>query len=274
MTTSTTPKSKPSRSSTGTTKKAAPKAEALTLAIDIGGTGLKAALLNDNGDMVTERVRVDTPPKCPPALMIETLVKLVEPLGAYKQVSVGFPGVIRRGKVITAHNLGEENWKGFDLDLAMTKALNKPVRILNDADIQGLGAITGEGVEMVITLGTGLGSSLFEDGCLSVHLELAHHPFRKGCTYEEALGNIAYKKDKKKWNKNVQRAIDTLRHLTTFDRLYIGGGNSKNLKFELPKDVSIVSNDLGMRGGIWLWKARNASSAEVFRKADGYGYTG
>ena len=158
-----------------------------TLAIDIGGTGLKASVLDEEGTMLTERVRVDTPPQCPPELMVETLAQLVANLPEYHRVSVGFPGVIRHGVVLTAHNLGTRGWHGFALDKALAKRLGKPVRVLNDADVQGLGAITGMGVELVITLGTGMGSSLFEDGRLAPHLELAHHPFRKDETYEEQL---------------------------------------------------------------------------------------
>src|SRR4030095_10689315 len=228
-----------------------------TLAIDIGGTGLKAAVLDSEGEMLTERVRVATPHPCPPKLLVETLTQLVAKLPPADRVSVGFPGVVRRGKILTAHNLGEKLWCGFDLDLALTKALGKSVRVLNDADIQGLGAITGDGVEMVITLGTGLGSSLAEDGRLSTHLELAHHPFRKDETYEEQLGNAALEDaGKKRWNRRVEKAIETLRILTHFDHRYIGGGNAKAIKFELPDDVSLVSNELGMRGGIWLWRER------------------
>jgi polyphosphate glucokinase len=238
-----------------------------TLAIDIGGTGLKAAVLDSEGEMVTERVRVATPHPCPPKLLVTTLTQLVTQLPPADRVSVGFPGVVRRGKILTAHNLGEKLWRGFDLDLALTKALGKPVRVLNDADIQGLGAIKGEGVEMVITLGTGLGSSLAEDGRLSTHLELAHHPFRKGETYEEQLGNAALEKaGKKKWNRRVKEAIETLRALTHFDHFYIGGGNARLVKFNLPKDVSLVSNDLGMRGGIWLWRERGPGSTDIFRR--------
>jgi polyphosphate glucokinase len=238
-----------------------------TLAIDIGGTGLKAAVLDSEGEMLTERVRVATPRPCPPKLMVKTLAQLVAPLPPAERISVGFPGVVRRGKILTAHNLGEKLWRGFDLDLALTDALGKPVRVLNDADIQGLGAITGEGVEMVITLGTGLGSSLAEDGRLSTHLELAHHPFRKGETYEEQLGNAALEKvGKKKWNRRVKEAIKSLRVLTHFDHLYIGGGNAKAVKLDLPKDVSLVSNDLGMRGGIWLWRERSPGSTDIFRR--------
>ncbi len=258
-------------SSSGTKTPAAAKSKKaagpFTLAIDIGGTGLKAAVLDAEGEMVTERVRVETPHPCPPGLMVQTLTALVAPLPEYDRVSVGFPGLVRRGRILTAHNLGQDAWKGFDLDTALTKALRKPVRVLNDADIQGLGAITGTGVEMVITLGTGLGSSLAEDGRLSTHLELAHHPFRKGGTYEEQLGNAALKKaGKKKWSERVEKAIKSLRVLTNFDHLFIGGGNARLVKFKLPPDVTLVSNELGMRGGIWLWKERSPGSTDIFRK--------
>ena len=237
-----------------------------TLAIDIGGTGLKASVLDAKGKMITERVRVPTPRKCPPKLMVETLAKLVAPLPAYDRVSVGFPGVVRRGKIMTAHNLGQDAWRGFDLDLALTRKLGKPVRVLNDADIQGLGAITGQGVEIVITLGTGLGSSLAEDGRLSTHIELAHHPFRKGETYEEQLGNPALERvGKRRWNKRLEKAIETLRTLTNFDCLYIGGGNAGLIKFKLPRGVKLVSNDLGMSGGIFLWIDKSPGGGDIFR---------
>lgn len=244
-----------------------PGAGPRTLAIDIGGTGLKASVLDPKGRMITDRVRVATPKRCRPKQMVDTLARLVSPLPAYDRVSVGFPGVVRRGKIMTAHNLGQDAWRGFDLDLAIARKLGKPVRVLNDADIQGLGAITGKGVEMVITLGTGLGSSLAEDGRLSTHIELAHHPFRKNQTYEEQLGNAAIEKvGKRRWNRRFKRAIATLRLLTNFDRLYIGGGNAKAINVELPSDVKLVSNELGMRGGIWLWLERSPGSTDIFRQ--------
>ncbi len=265
----------PKNTKTAARKSARADSGAKTLAIDIGGTGLKACVLDDEGEMITERLRVETPANCPPAEMVEILAELVAPFGEYDRVSVGFPGVVRRGKVVTAHNLGEEAWKGFNLDLALTKKLHKPVRVLNDADIQGLGAIRAKGVELVITLGTGLGSSLFEDGRLCAHLELAHHPFHKGRTYEEELGKVALEKvGKRKWNRRVSKAIETLRNLTCFDHLYLGGGNTKAVKMELPPDVSLVSNELGMRGGIWLWRERGHGSTDIFRKADAHAVPG
>jgi polyphosphate glucokinase len=106
---------------------------------------------------------------------------------------------------------------------------------------------------LVITLGTGFGSVLFVDGH-RIHLELGHHPFHDGKTYEDELGHLALeKKGKRKWNKLLSEAIDELARTFGYDRLYIGGGNTKFIKFELPANVKVVSNEEGLRGGIKLW---------------------
>ncbi len=231
-----------------------------TLAIDIGGSRVKATILDNDGEMLAERVRVETPDPCPPEVLVPTIKKLISQLPDFGRVSVGFPGVVRHGRVMAAHNLGTELWRGFDLAHALSQILKKPVRVTNDADMQGLGAISGDGVEMVITLGTGFGSSFFEDGSIAPHLELAHHPFRNGQTYEEQLGVRALEEvGKKRWNRRLQRAIKTLRTLTNFDHLYIGGGNAELVAFQLAPDISIVPNTLGMIGGIWLWRERRGS---------------
>lgn len=227
------------------------------LAIDVGGSGLKAALLDRDGNMVTERLRIETPHLDKPEVLVEALAGLVEPLGTYDYVSVGFPGVVRKGAIITAPNLGTEELHGFDLAGALQERLGKPVRVINDADMQGYGAIEGKGVEMVITLGTGFGSALFMDGALAPHLEIAHLPFRKGKTYEQRTGDKARRKlGKKDWNREVRKAIAALRVLTHFDKLYIGGGNADKLKLKLDPDVQIVSNENGVRGGAKLWRER------------------
>lgn len=226
-----------------------------TLAIDIGGSGLKASVLDEAGAMVVDRVRVETPVGSPPQVIVDALAKLVEPLPVFDRASVGFPGVVRDGKILTAPNLKHEGWAGFNLATALTEKLGRPTRVVNDADMQGLAAIQGKGVELVITLGTGFGTALYLDGRLAPHLELAHHPFRKGETYEEQLGNAARKKvGTKKWNTRIQRAIRNLRALIHFDHLYIGGGNAKKVGFEPDPDTTIISNEAGVRGGIALWR--------------------
>jgi polyphosphate glucokinase len=227
-----------------------------TLAIDIGGTGIKAALLDDAGSLIGERQRVPTPPKpVAPEDLVRAIDQVATPLGTYERVSVGFPGYIRDGRVITAPNLGTDALAGFDLQSVLTEHLGKPVRVLNDADVQGFGAIKGQGLEMVLTLGTGAGTSLFRDGEIMPHLELAHHPVRGNKTYDEYIGNAARKrKGRKTWNKRVAKAIDILREVVRFDHLYIGGGNAKDITFPLPPDVTIVPNTDGLTGGIRLWQ--------------------
>ena len=225
------------------------------LAIDIGGSGLKASLIDDTGKLIVPRLRVDTPVGQPPRQIVQTLVRLVAPLRGYEGVAVGFPGVVRRGRVLTAVNLHHEGWKGFDLAQALEQALGKPVRVANDADMQGLAAIKGKGVEMVITLGTGFGTGLYLDGRLAPHLELGHHPFRKGETYEEQLGNEALQRvGTRKWNRRLKKAIRHLRTLTTFDHPYIGGGNARKVRLRLDPDVSLIDNEAGLRGGAALWQ--------------------
>jgi polyphosphate glucokinase len=191
----------------------------------------------------------------PPRQVVQALVRLVAPLRGYERVAVGFPGVVRKGKVFTAANLDHDGWKGYDLARALQRALGKPVRVANDADMQGLAAIKGKGVEMVITLGTGFGTGLYLDGRLAPHLELGHHPFRKGETYEEQLGNDALRRvGPRRWNRRLKKAIRMLRRLTTFDHLYIGGGNARKVRLALDPDVSLIDNEAGLRGGAALWK--------------------
>lgn len=231
-----------------------------TLAFDIGGSGLKATVLDKRGEMLTERVRVETPQPCPPGVLLEKLKELLSQLPEFDRVSVGFPGVVRHGKTLSCKNLGSDEWDHFDLQKAIAKVTGKPTLVINDADMQGLGAINGKGVELVITLGTGLGSALFEDGRLAPHIELAHIPFRKGQTYEQQLGNKAFKKvGKKEWNDRLEKAIEYFRILTNFDKLYLGGGNAKEAALKFGDDIEVVSNSLGMRGGIWLWKDSDLS---------------
>ncbi len=242
-----------------------PSTTPLTLTLDIGGTGLKAGVLDQRGAMVGERHRVRTPHPSGPAVVVPALLGLAGQAGSYDRVSVGFPGVVRGGMVRTAPNLGTPAWAGFDLGGALQHALGKPVRMLNDARVQGLGVITGRGLECVITLGTGFGFALYEDGRLAPHLEMGQHPARKDMTYDQYLGAAALRKvGRKRWQRRVERAMGQLRTLINFDTLYIGGGDAQRLDFELPSDVRVVSNDAGITGGVKLWDPR---LDDVFQEA-------
>lgn len=225
----------------------------LVLAIDIGGSGIKAMVLDQTGKPVTDRDRIDTPQPPDPQAVLEVIGQLAKQQGEFKQVSVGFPGVVRHGVIGTAVNLTPQ-WVGFDLATALTQQLNKPVRVANDADIQGYGVIKGKGVEMVVTLGTGFGAALFTDGHLVPNLEIGHHPFLKGKTYEEQLGRKALKKKGSEgWNRSLAKTIETLERVFNYDHLYIGGGETKHIKIELPPNVTVVDNQAGILGGIALW---------------------
>jgi polyphosphate glucokinase len=230
--------------------------QARTLAIDIGGSGIKAALLDNDGSMIGDRQRVPTPPKpVAPEALVRAIDQAAGPLGDFERVSVGFPGYVRDGRVLTAPNLGSDVLAGFDLQSELARHWGKPVRVLNDADVQGFGAIEGHGVEMVLTLGTGAGTAIFRNGEIMPHLELAHHPVSGGKTYDEYIGNAArQKKGRKAWSKRVAKVIEILREVVRFDHLYLGGGNAKKLDFPLPPDVTIVSNTDGLTGGIRLWR--------------------
>jgi len=226
-----------------------------TLTIDIGGTGIKMVPLDDKGSAIIERVRELTPKPATPKSVIEVIKKMVALQSGYDRVSVGFPGVVVRGVVSTAPNLGTKAWRGFDLRAAIRELTGKPVRVINDADLQGYGVIEGRGVELALTLGTGLGSALYSDGHLVANLELGHHPYGKGKTYEDRVSNAARKKiGNKRFRARVKAMIKQLQPILNFDRLYLGGGNAKRLNPKrLAKNVKIFTNVEGMGGGIRLW---------------------
>ncbi|HYZ64726.1 MAG TPA: ROK family protein [Acetobacteraceae bacterium] len=227
----------------------------VTLTLDVGGTGLKAGRLDRQGQLIGEHLRVPTPHPSPPAVVVPALVGMANALGGFDRVSVGFPGVVRGGRVLTAPNLGTEDWAGFELAAALQERLGRPVRMLNDATVQGLGVITGRGVECVITLGTGFGFAVYEDGRVGPHLELSHHIIRGKRTYDEYLGVAAFLRvGKRRWNRRVRRMLVQLRILVNWDKLYIGGGNARQIDFELPADARTVSNDAGITGGVRLWE--------------------
>jgi len=229
----------------------------ITMCIDIGGSGLKAMLLDPAGHPVSERQRVLTPVVPTPRAVLKGLEELRKALPNFDRVSVGFPGVIKKGVTYTAANLNPA-WYGFPLEKELEKSWKKPVRVANDAAVQGYGSIKGDGVELAITLGTGLGSSLFTDGHLCPGLELGHHPWKKDREYEDYLGRRGLDKyGKKRWNRLLEEAIEQTAKLFNWDHLYLGGGNTKKIDFKPGKNIEIVSNEAGLLGGVALWHEWN-----------------
>lgn len=224
-----------------------------TLCIDIGGTGLKIMLLDANGKPLTDRLRMPTPKNPTPGRVLAALDKLKAQVPKFDRIAAGFPGVVKRGVIYTAVNL-HPAWEGFNLQAALEKRWKKPARVANDAAVQGYAAIRGKGVEMVLTLGTGLGSALYTEGHLCPGLEMGHHPWKKK-TYEDYLGKRGLKKyGSKRWNKLLEQAIKQTAATFNWDRLYIGGGNSKDIHIALGNDIKIISNEDGLLGGAALWQ--------------------
>jgi polyphosphate glucokinase len=235
------------------TKKVKKNPELTTLTIDVGGSGVKMMALDAKGRPITERLRMPTPDVPTPEAILALLEEMKVQMPGFDRISIGFPGVIKEGRTLTAHNL-HSDWIGFPLQRTVQRRWRCPTRVCNDAAVQGFGAIKGQGVELVLTFGTGLGSSLFVNGRLCPGLELAHHPWKDGKSYEDFLGKAGFQKHgRRHWNKLVEKAIQQTRELFNWDRLYLGGGNATKLNFSLPEGVKIVPNEDGLLGGVALW---------------------
>jgi polyphosphate glucokinase len=238
-----------------------------TLAIDIGGSGLKAIVLTPDGEMVSERTRRETPYPCTPPVLLEELTALVATQPEHDRVSVGFPGAIRNGRVREVPAFSRRGpgqppdpelvamWTGFELETALAERFAKPTRVANDADVQGCAVISGRGMELVVTLGTGIGTAVFYDGVLLPHMELSHGTFG-GTSIEVACGdNERQKIGKEAWRKRVHEALDAFEAMVLPDHLYIGGGNAKKLDPDtIGPNRTIVPNISGLLGGIALWE--------------------
>lgn len=248
---------------------------ARTLAVDVGGTGLKAVVLSPEGEMMCERVRVETPYPCPPPVLLDELDELARTQPAYDRVSVGFPGAIRRGRVrevpaFSRRGPGEgpdpelvAKWAGFELEEALQERFGRPTRVANDADVQGCAVVGGRGMELVVTLGTGVGTAVFFDGALLPHMELSHGRFDEGLSIEVACGDHHREKiGNKAWRKLVASALDAFDAMVLPDHLFVGGGNAKRLDPDtLGPHRSVVPNVSGLLGGIRLWDREVGAAA-------------
>ena len=224
------------------------------LAIDIGGSHIKATILNATGELQIGYQTVDTPILPGPKKLIAAINALVHKFPEYDKVSIGFPGYVKDGVVFTAPSLAPTKWNGINLRQILQDEFNCPVAVINDADMQGLGIAGGQGLEMVITLGTGLGSALLLNGVLLPHLELSQHPFTTGVIYDKYIGKKALAKiGGANWNQRVQKVLSVLKSVFNYDHLYIGGGNSRLINIKLDDNVTLVSNEDGIKGGAKLW---------------------
>ncbi|HVA12063.1 MAG TPA: ROK family protein [Stellaceae bacterium] len=232
----------------------APVTRPRTLAIDIGGSHVKASVLNPAGKMLAAEVMEATPHPAMPRALLAAVARLTDKLPEFERISAGFPGYVKRNVVYTAPNLGTQFWRGFALADALTTRFGKPARILNDADVQGLGVVSGAGLECVLTLGTGIGSSFFYNGRLLPHLELGQHPLRHGLTYDGYIGDAVRRGEgRRRWNARLKKTLAIVATFVNYDTLYLGGGNAMRIDFKLPENVKIAANVNGITGGFHLW---------------------
>ncbi len=246
----------------------------LTLAVDCGGGGIKASVLDAAGTMHAQPVRTATQYPLPPSALVRTIASLAEQLPRADRATVGMPGMLRRGVVVhTPHYITragprtrvlpelELHWSGFDMRGAVQEALGLPTIVLNDAEVHGAGAITGAGLEMIMTLGTGLGNAVFDGGVLAPHVELSQAPVKWGLTYDDYIGeHERLRLGDAMWSRRVRTVIESLRPMYWWDRLYLGGGNSRRLTPQvldrLGDDVVVVPNSAGIVGGVRVWDLR------------------
>jgi polyphosphate glucokinase len=243
----------------------------LTLAIDCGGSGIKGSIVSIEGDLLTERIRHETPYPLSPDRLIGIIEQIAAALPPSDRVTVGIPGMVRGGRVIaTPHYITtagpftpvdpslRDAWFGFDLQTVLAEKLGLPTLALNDADVQGFGVISGIGMEVVITLGTGFGTAYYMDGQVGTHLELSQAPVRKNVNYDQWIGDLARRDiGDERWTARVIKALDGMRAVFLWDRCYVGGGNTKNLVQDMPDDVTIVPNVAGIIGGAKAWEFLN-----------------
>lgn len=242
------------------------------IGIDIGGTGIKGAVVNlKNGSLIGERVRHDTPPGGKPAAIAKVVAQLISELPDAKPdmlVGICFPAIVRNGITMSAANVSKE-WIGLDADALFTKELKRPVHVINDADAAGVAEIKFgagmdiDGLVIMTTLGTGIGSALFLNGKLVPNAELGHLEI-EGVDYESKASFAAKEREELSWSdwaKRLQVYYSTLERLFTPDLIIVGGGVSKQheeflplLKLNAPIVPAIKRNNAGILGAAALAK--------------------
>lgn len=242
-----------------------------TLAIDCGGGGIKASVLDSAGTLHAQPVRAATPYPLPPRRLVSVIGSLAEQLPRAGRVTVGMPGMIRHGVVVaTPHYVCRAGprtkvlpelvaaWSGFDMREAVSETLGMPALVLNDAEVHGCGLVTGIGLEMVITLGTGLGNAIFDNGVLAPHAELSQGTVKWGLTYDEYLGeHERIRLGDAHWSRRVRNVVESYYPVYLWDRLYLGGGNARRITASvvgrLGERVVLANNAAGILGGVRAW---------------------
>ncbi len=211
--------------------------------LDVGGSGIKGAPVDiSTGTLLSERFRIPTPQPATPAAMIAVAAEVVAHFDWHGPIGCGFPAVVKGGVVHTAANI-DQSWIGYDLQRALEDAVGQSVRAVNDADAAGMAEIrwgAGRGVEgvvLMVTLGTGIGTALFVKGQLVPNTELGHIEIRGKEAENRAAARVREQKDLswKEYASRVDEYLDTMERLFWPDLIIIGGGISKDADKFFPK---------------------------------------
>lgn len=235
------------------------------IGIDIGGSGIKGAIVHaKKGRMVTERHRIPTPKPATPEACAATVEAIMAFHESSRPAGIAIPARVVDGVVETAANI-DDSWKGVDAEKLFKKALGVPVTVLNDADAAGIAEVQfgagrgAKGTVLLLTLGTGIGSALFTDGHLVRNTELGHVRYDGKRVAEKFAADSIRTKDHLSWErwatKRVQPVLEMYEFLFSPDLLIIGGGASKPGKWEtfgplLKTKAKIVPAELGNEAGI------------------------
>ncbi len=246
-----------------------------TLGIDIGGTGIKGAVIASNGTLESHRQKTRTPYPLPPegpGGLLEVVGEFTQRFEAVDRVAVGFPGVVRRGTIMVAphfespdglggrvqHALAAQ-WRGYPLEARLTDCLGCPVKVVNDAELQGWSLIRGRGLEVVVTLGTGVGCAVYDEGRATPHLQFGSMPSGEEVDFDAYLGNRAFHKvGYDEWNRRLFLGVRALHDLVHFDHLYLTGGDARQVHRDvlgtLLAKVTVVTGGGAIAGGHYLFE--------------------
>jgi polyphosphate glucokinase len=240
----------------------------IALGIDVGGTGIKGALVDTRrGKLTVKRHRIPTPRPVTPAAVAQTVAEIARHFAWEGPLGCTVPARVRQGVLETASNI-DPSWIGTDAQVLFGEATGSPTTVLNDADAAGIAEVRfgagkdQEGVVLVLTFGTGIGSALFIDGRLVPNTELGHLRL-DGATLEDRASNAARKKEKlgwEQWAERVQSALAHLEFILAPDLIVMGGGVSRRDRWKkfshlLRTHARLVparhENDAGLIGAAW-----------------------
>lgn len=250
---------------------------ATALGIDIGGTGIKGAVVDlDTGELRTERHRVPTPEPSTPHNVAQVIDEITRVHGWHGPIGVTYPGVIQDGVALSAANV-DKSWIGTDVDELFTQVTSCSVTVMNDADAAGLaevhfGAARGEpGVVLLLTLGTGIGSALFVDGTLVPNTELGHLELDGFDAEKRAAASAREREDLSwaEWAGRVQHYLEHVERLFTPHLFVLGGGVSKKpdkwvplLQVRTRIKVAELRNNAGIVGAAMMAHTSEAAATE------------